>query len=132
VKNGARLLVNQTNDAWFDGSWAAGQHMSHAVFRCVENRVPMVRAANTGVSCGIRLSGRFQMLADPDAGHAFAGFAVYDLPVPGEDMPLTWYTRFGDFLLALPCAVATLALLLAEGGSRWPHRRKQVEETVAR
>lgn len=47
---GANLLVNLTNDAWFGRSTAPWQHLSMAVFRAVENRRALVRAANTGVS----------------------------------------------------------------------------------
>ncbi|MEW6593557.1 MAG: apolipoprotein N-acyltransferase [Thermodesulfobacteriota bacterium] len=47
---GANLLVNLTNDAWFGRSTAPWQHLSMAVFRAVENRRSLVRAANTGVS----------------------------------------------------------------------------------
>jgi len=57
VAAGAGFLVVQTNDAWFDGTAAPMQHMSHCVLRCVENRVPAVRAANTGVTCFIGSTG---------------------------------------------------------------------------
>jgi len=55
---GAELLVNITNDAWFGPTSAPFQHLSMAVFRCVENGLPMARAANTGVSAFILPNGR--------------------------------------------------------------------------
>jgi len=58
VKDGANFLVNITNDAWFGDTAAAEQHLGASVFRAVENRVPVVRAANTGVSCFIDAVGR--------------------------------------------------------------------------
>ncbi|MCM8795305.1 MAG: apolipoprotein N-acyltransferase [Candidatus Omnitrophica bacterium] len=58
VKRGADFLVNITNDAWFGRSAAAYQHLQASVFRAVENRVAVVRAANTGVSAFIAPSGK--------------------------------------------------------------------------
>ena len=50
VKNGARFLVNVTNDDWFGKTSAPYQHLQGSIFRAVENNVPVLRAANTGVS----------------------------------------------------------------------------------
>ncbi|MBW2072713.1 MAG: apolipoprotein N-acyltransferase, partial [Deltaproteobacteria bacterium] len=58
VRKGANILVNITNDAWFGPSSAPYQHLSMAVLRTVENRVPMVRCANTGISAFVDASGR--------------------------------------------------------------------------
>ncbi|MGA1842295.1 MAG: apolipoprotein N-acyltransferase [bacterium] len=50
VKRGAEFLVNLTNDAWFGRTSAPYQHFDMACMRSVENRVWLVRAANTGIS----------------------------------------------------------------------------------
>ncbi|MDD5483575.1 MAG: apolipoprotein N-acyltransferase [Kiritimatiellae bacterium] len=113
VLAGARLLINQTNDAWFDPSWASRQHMVHCVFRCVENRVACLRAANTGVTCYIDRFGFIRSALKP------AGAGVYEPQImrceaefEAENMPLSFYTRHGD-LFALACLAFTLPLLLA-------------------
>ena len=49
-RRGARVLVTVSNDAWLGRSAGPHQHFAHAVLRAVENRVAVVRAANTGVS----------------------------------------------------------------------------------
>ena len=58
VQNGARLLVQLTNDAWFGNSAAPHQHNLMSVMRAVENRVPVVIASNTGPSQIIDAYGR--------------------------------------------------------------------------
>lgn len=112
VRNGARLLVNQTNDGWFDEVAGPRQHMIQSVLRCVENGVPAVRAANTGVSCCIDRRGRVYDILDDGYGNTYiAGFRSSAVEVPGDDMPLTFYTRHGDWF-ALVCAAAALAMTL--------------------
>lgn len=113
VRNGARLLVNQTNDAWFDPSSASRQHMAQCVLRCVENAVPAVRVANTGVTCHIDRRGAVRaILADDRGGTVFEGFIPVTVEVPPDDMPLTFYTRHGD-LFAVTALLAGLATALA-------------------
>jgi apolipoprotein N-acyltransferase len=53
VKEGAQFLVNISNDSWFGHETGHRQHPSLAVFRAVENRVFVVRAAGTGISAFI-------------------------------------------------------------------------------
>lgn len=60
VHSGADLLVNITNDEWFGARHAPWQHASMAVFRSVENRVGMVRCANTGISFVVDPDGRIR------------------------------------------------------------------------
>jgi apolipoprotein N-acyltransferase len=115
VDGGARFLVNLTNDAWFDGSAASVQHMSHAVFRCVENRVPMARCANTGVTCFIDRVGRLddttRGMLDSGETH-LAQYRVGSVRV-NADGPPTVYRRYGDWVFGIPCAVAAGAWLIA-------------------
>ena len=58
IKAGARFLVNITNDAWYKKTPAAYQHLAASVFRAVENRVFLIRAANTGISAFISPEGK--------------------------------------------------------------------------
>ncbi len=60
VKEGARLLVNVTNDAWFGRSLAPYQHLTGALFRAVENGRWLVRCANTGISALVSPRGRVE------------------------------------------------------------------------
>jgi apolipoprotein N-acyltransferase len=108
VRRGAGFLVNQTNDAWFDDTAAPVQHMSHAVFRCVENRVAMVRVANTGVSCYIDGTGLIQdmgLLRNSGWNLGQSGFVPSTLAVRPAGTEMTFYNRWGDLGFAVPCAV---------------------------
>ncbi len=53
VNKGANVLINLTNDGWFGRTAAPSQHLQMAAFRCIENRKPMLRAANSGYSAVI-------------------------------------------------------------------------------
>lgn len=111
---GAQVLVNLTNDAWFLRSAASEQQLAEAVFRAVENRRPLVRCANTGVTCVVDRFGRIQpdqILRGADGGTFAPGFLVTDVTVPAVDAPLTFYTRHGE-LFSILCAGLAGALAL--------------------
>ncbi len=122
VRQGARLLVNLTNDAWFDERVAPHQHMRNAVLRAVENRVPLIRAANTGVTCMIDPSGKVvSFLSDGEGRTDAPGVLWADVAVPPDGMSLTFYSRFGD-MVGIACAVATLLWLVR---ALWKRRQRR-------
>ena len=95
VRAGVRLLVNITNDAWFGRSSAPYQHLSMTVFRAVENRVPLVRAANSGISSIIDSRGHIRGMTQIFKETYLTG------EVRLGDRGAV-YTRFGD-LFAMVC-----------------------------
>ncbi|MCK5214288.1 MAG: apolipoprotein N-acyltransferase [Candidatus Omnitrophica bacterium] len=95
VNAGAGLLVNITNDAWFLDSKEPHLHLQGAVFRAVENRRDIIRAANTGISCFISRKGEIHAVlkdAEDDPtyveGHITSSAAFYRRK--------TFYTQYGD------------------------------------
>ena len=103
VKNGADFLINITNDAWFGKSAASYQHMSMGALRAVENRVPIVRAANTGISGTIDANGALR-----DETDLFVEAAKITKITPRQ-RGLTFYTAYGD-VFSWICLVLTVVL----------------------
>jgi apolipoprotein N-acyltransferase len=104
VDRGAQVMTTITNDAWFGRTGAPYQHFSMAVFRAVENRVPVARAANTGISGFIDAKGRIL-----EASPVFTEAALVRDLAP-SDGAKTFYTRFGD-VFAWLCVLAGIVLL---------------------
>jgi apolipoprotein N-acyltransferase len=101
---GANLLVNITNDAWFGRSGAPYQHLSMAVLRAVENRLPMARCANTGISALIDRDGQILQTT-----RLFEEATLIGTLTLGEGK--TIYNRFGDWF-AWSCLTFTLMAFL--------------------
>jgi apolipoprotein N-acyltransferase len=112
VRLGARVLLNATNDAWFEGSREPEHHMRQSIFRAVENRVYLLRSTATGVTCVVDPLGRVERLTDADGSSvSFAGFHTAALSIPKQFTP-TFYTRHGDVFFALPAAVFLIVVLV--------------------
>ena len=115
---GANLLVDVTNDGWFQHSAGSHQHLANAIFRCIETRRPMLRAANTGVTCFINQFGRVTQELRDEIGSTFTeGVLSGDIKVPSEH-ELTFYARHGE-LFAKACAVITLIAIVLTSLTRW-------------
>jgi apolipoprotein N-acyltransferase len=126
VIGGANLLVNLTNDAWFLRSAGSYQHLTNAIFRCVETRRPMVRAANTGVTCFVNQFGRVTQVLRDETGSTFTeGVLTVEIKVP-TDHELTFYTRHGE-LFAKLCAAVTLIAIAMMFGLRQLTRPRSVD-----
>ena len=123
VGKGARLLVNQTNDAWFDRSAGPVQHLAHSVFRAVENRVPVVRVGNSGISCVVQPNGLVTEASENDRTHPPVGYSGrLSVAVPDEAFRTTAFTRYGDWLFGLPCLIATAIVFLCAMVTAWRRR----------
>ncbi len=112
ARQGATLLTNITNDAWFQRSSAPYQHFAHLSLRAIETRLPVVRAANTGISGYIDPLGRVRA----ETPIFVPRTATYMVESAGVT---TLYTRVGDWVGGLSFT-ATLAMLAAA----WWRRRR--------
>ena len=106
-------LLNITNDAWFGFSSGPWQHLAAARMRAAEEGLPLVRAAQTGISAVFDAQGR--RLALLPLGTA----GTLDVALPGA-LPPTLFSRFG---LSIPAALAFLCLLAGVMGQRLASRR---------
>ena len=111
VDRGATFLLNITNDAWFGRTSAPYQHLVMEAMRAVENRVPVIRSANTGFSAVIDITGRIQQrteLYEP-------AFFVEEISWPQVS---SFYTTYGDVFARL-CALGTLGMLVYRCMMQW-------------
>ncbi len=104
------LLVNITNDAWFGDSAGPRQHLAAARLRSVEEGLPMVRAANTGISAVIDAHGRLVK----ELGLNQRGVLISQ--IPGR-LPRPPAARFG-LILPFGLALAVCALGLLAGNQK--------------
>ena len=108
VLGGAQIIINLTNDAWSNSLPAQMQHASMAVFRAVENRRSLVRAAASGQTCGIDPNGRIIAMAEPFV----ETWLSLDLPLWDAETP---YTRHGDIFAYFILFLALAILLIGMG-----------------
>jgi apolipoprotein N-acyltransferase len=104
-REGVQLLVNITNDAWFGRTSAPTQHLSMTVFRAIENRLYLVRAANTGISA----------IIDP-TGDIISSTGLFERTVLKGDVKIidewTFYAAYGDlFVYVCICALLIIYIL---------------------
>ncbi len=113
ARPGPQILANITNDGWFLQSRETEIHLHNALFRAVELRRPMLRAANTGVSCFIDPLGRItSRLSDPVTGTSFIeGCLPGNIAVPRQG-EMTFYARYGDAFSLTCLSLCTLPIML--------------------
>ncbi|MBU2590723.1 MAG: apolipoprotein N-acyltransferase [Nitrospinae bacterium] len=105
VGEGAQFLVNITNDAWFGVSSAPYQHIAMVPFRAVENRIPIVRGANTGISGFINPIGNIVQYSDIFVGETLIG----DIRL-NDNVGKTFYSRYGD-IFAYICLLISITAI---------------------
>ena len=106
TRDGADMLIVVTNDAWFQNSPAAAQHVALARLRAIENRRYLAQSANglTTVTSGL-----------------FTRETVNGVMYPRRG--LSFYTRHGD-LFGVLCLVALAAIVISVSAGQWRERRR--------
>ena len=94
INSGAKFLMIQANDGWLGNSSGPYQHFEHARLRAIENRVPIVRAGNTGISGFISPTGEVKVRVPLDTQKVFT--SKIDLNKTGS-----FYSQYGDVFAAI-------------------------------
>ena len=111
VNNGAKFMINLTNEGWFGNSAAPYQLAAVNVFRAVENRVFVARAANNGISCFIDPFGRITGKVKKENKDTFVeGYLTQEIYLSNKK---TFFTRYGDVFVYANLAVGALMLALS-------------------
>ena len=107
------FLMQLTNDAWFGAFAGPQQHLAQARMRAIEQGLPLVRSANTGISAMIDPNGRITDQIPLDQ----AGFVDAALPRP---LAPTLYSRTGDLPIIGFLVMATLLMAIKKRTVRTP------------
>lgn len=109
---GAQMLVNLTSDIWYPNSKLIQQHFDHSRLRTVEMGIPLIRACNTGLTCGVDSLGRLvDVLGKTPKEQEWSADALY-LKVPTYTYN-TLYTVWGDwFIVTISGILATIGLVI--------------------
>jgi len=111
--NGAELLINISNDSWFDKSAARQQHLKIVRMRAAENRRWVLRSTNDGITGTIDPAGRLLgTLPEYVESASRTGFSYVK--------ETTFYTRHGDWF-AMLCAIGSAGML---GYTWWQSKRQ--------
>lgn len=119
ASRGKNFLVNITDDSWFEGNPQATQHLAIMVLRAVENRISIVRAANTGISGWVSPQGRFEKFKKNSESLFVRGKKNFEI-FAGKKK--SFYNRYGEWLVFLSF-IFLLSIALTRGSGQGVGKR---------
>ncbi len=123
VSAGADVILNLSNDYWSRSVQAEEQHFQLAVFRAVENRRPLVRSTNSGITALVLPSGEIVNPLEPFT----QSYIVYEIPL-GEKEGLTFYTRHPDLFAKLIFVLSIYSVLYKTATLIYDRRKRKKDE----
>jgi apolipoprotein N-acyltransferase len=124
VTLGADFVLVITNDAWFGRTSMPFQHLQYAVFRAIENRIPVARCTNAGISGVIDPFGRISQTTQLYQ----EATVVADLPVLAEK---SFYMRYGNLFPNAILILCGILVLLLPVGKRMRPKPQSPEKFTA-
>ena len=114
VESDTDFLVNLTNNGWFGEGAAQWQHAANAIFRAIENGLPLVRCTNNGLTCWVDANGRIREFFRDGRGSIYGkGFMTVQIPLrDSTDRRPTIYNRYGDWFGWSCVGVSVLVVLV--------------------
>ncbi|MGP8198633.1 MAG: apolipoprotein N-acyltransferase [Limisphaerales bacterium] len=102
------FLVNLTDDGWFGHAAEQWQQAASAIFRAVENGVPLLRCTNDGLTCWADAQGRVRQIQNASGNVYGPGFIIAQIPLRAAgDRHQTFYNRHGDWF---PCGCCGIGI----------------------
>jgi apolipoprotein N-acyltransferase len=111
---GIDVMIYLVNDGWYLTPPEPEQHARQSIFRAIENRIPIIRCANTGISQIINSKGLIEQRIDLNK------FGTMDVRINKNNYDKTFYTRFGDVFSLILLFVSMVILIL----SRFKNEKK--------
>ena len=111
---GIDVMIYLVNDGWYLTPPEPEQHARQSIFRAIENRIPVIRCANTGISQIINSKGVIEQRIDLNK------FGTIDVRINKNNYDRTFYTRFGDVFSLILLFVSMVILIL----SRFKNEKK--------
>ncbi len=120
TRKGAEILCVITNDGWWGKTPGYRQHLFFSQIRAIENRRPVIRSANTGISCIINQRGEIENKLDYDVIGAIKG-------VVNKNDSITFFVKYGD-LIGRVCEFLFLGLLLLSITNYLKSKKSKINE----
>ncbi len=115
ARQGAEIFSNVTNDSWFGRTFEPYQHMTMTLARAIENRRPLLRATNTGITTAVLADGT--VLEKSPIGEEWVGF--YRIPFK-KNPEVVFYSRIAGYSPWISALVAAFLCVLT-----WVRSRKK-------
>ncbi len=109
---GADVLINISNDGYLGPTAVMRQHLANAIFRAVENGIPLLRVTNSGITAYVTAGGEVK---DESGGFQRA---VRTWAVRGSKKDKTFYTRYGDVFAGLSAVLSTFVFVITLPGMK--------------
>ena len=106
-EGGAELFINISNDAWSKSESCQEQHLSMAVLRSVENKVPTARSTSSGTTCFIDSNGKIILKAK-----SFCEEAICSEVHISSNKKNTFYTNHGDWLPIVEMMILIICVVI--------------------